>query len=474
MFVMIKLSHSVRTNNEASYEMQDIARKSYSELKNSISTVNDLVERFLKLASENFTFVSKWDDPAITSSTFRVYSKRVPVADAAQLFVEQVQSEFVNRQDELILIKAKDMFRMNGSRQDFREGGPDVSSAINLKTKLPPQLCFFKGVIFECTFNCSSGTFMNSDPVLLYELPSIDDICRWKDVRVLRFPPGWKDFDVDASLPKDYFISQGFVEIKVPVAPSYTLSLSNSMQGKRKQYGLRHRITGTIHGAMGDTYESMASEISHSDPNFGLWDRGQLVVIISRTRLPSKTIFVGCKEQTLDTLRSVLLRKTQWTDHISDILEIITVNGNPSSPRVLTHDNFPFRIRDATLPNDNSGIVYMLISLRRRTFTYIGKTKHPRRRLQNHNSGYGASATEPCHLRPFAVMAYIAGFDGNDELMLAAENKWKFVRDELIRSGDLCAKSWARAGVRVIHNSNLQADYEVNEYSLRLVLMFSA
>ena len=83
MFVMIQLSHLVRTNNEASYEMQDITRKPYSVLKNSIDTKNDFVERFLKLASENFTFVSKWDDPAITSSTFRVYSKRVPVADAA-------------------------------------------------------------------------------------------------------------------------------------------------------------------------------------------------------------------------------------------------------------------------------------------------------------------------------------------------------------------------------------------------------
>ena len=109
MFVMIKLSHSMRTNNKASYEMQDFVRKPYSELKNSITTKNDLVERFLKLASENFTFVSKWDGPAITSSTFCVYSKRVPVADAAQLFVEQVQAEFVNRQDELILVKAKDM-----------------------------------------------------------------------------------------------------------------------------------------------------------------------------------------------------------------------------------------------------------------------------------------------------------------------------------------------------------------------------
>ena len=161
---------------------------------------------------------------------------------------------------------------MNGSRQDFCEGGADVSTAINLKTKLPPHLCLFKEAIFKCTFNCSNGTFMNSDPVLLYDLPSNNHIPRWKDLRVLTFPPGWKDFDLDVSMPKEFFTSQGFEGNKVPIAPSYTLSLPNSMQGKRRQYGLRHRITGTIHGAIGGTYESMASEISHSNPNYGLWD----------------------------------------------------------------------------------------------------------------------------------------------------------------------------------------------------------
>ena len=129
---MVKLSHSVRTNHAASFEMQDIARQPAHVLLNSIGTTNDLVKRFLDLASDNFTFVESWDDPIITSSTFRVYSKKVPVAEAAKLFVQKVRNEFVHAPSDLIVTKAMDMFRLNGSRQDFREGGSEVSKAINL------------------------------------------------------------------------------------------------------------------------------------------------------------------------------------------------------------------------------------------------------------------------------------------------------------------------------------------------------
>ena len=96
----------------------------------------------------------------------------------------------------------------------------------------------------------------------------------------------------------------------------------------------------------------------------------------------------------------------------------------------------------------------------------------PRTRLNNHNSGYGATATEPCYLRPFTVMAYIAGFDANNDLMLAAENKWKLIRNELINRGEDDAREWARQGRRVISDTNLHSNYSTDAYDLRLVLLF--
>ena len=116
---MVKLSHSVRTSNEAAFEMQSIARLPHRTLKRSIGTERDLVQRFISLAADNFTFVNNWDDPAITSSTFRVYSKKIPVADAAKVFVNRVIAEFGARREPVIIKKSLDLCRMNGSRQDF-------------------------------------------------------------------------------------------------------------------------------------------------------------------------------------------------------------------------------------------------------------------------------------------------------------------------------------------------------------------
>ena len=70
-----------------------------------------------------------------------------------------------------------------------------------------------------------------------------------------------------------------------------------------------HRVTGTIHAAKGD---SMTTEISRNDPNYRLcWDKGQLVVILSRTKFAKNTIFVGDKDDTIAALKDLLIHKTQ-------------------------------------------------------------------------------------------------------------------------------------------------------------------
>ena len=146
---MVKLSHSVLTSNEAAFEMQSIARLPHSTLKRSIGSQSDLVDRFISLAAENYRFVDNCDDVAITPSTFCAYSKKIPVADAAKVFVERVIAEFAGRRESVIIKNSLDLCRMNGSRQDFCQCSIDVSNGINLKTKLPLQIYFFKCAILQ-------------------------------------------------------------------------------------------------------------------------------------------------------------------------------------------------------------------------------------------------------------------------------------------------------------------------------------
>ena len=142
---------------------------------------------------------------------------------------------------------------------------------------------------------------------------------------------------------------------------------------------------------------------------------------------------------------------------MEDILQIITVNTNPTSNNLqvqlnhtLTQSSYPFRVCDVSLPDCNSGYVYMLLSIKDQSFAYIGKTNCIRTRIRQHNTGIGATSTEPIHLRPFALYAYICGFNGNQELMFYVERQWKERRNRLIRHGVNDVNAWAQCGSEVI------------------------
>ena len=61
------------------------------------------------------------------------------------------------------------------------------------------------------------------------------------------------------------------------------------------------------------------------------------------------------------------------------------------------------------LPQCNTGHVHMLMSIKRMNFACIGKTKCVRTRMQKQNHSVEAVDTEPIHLRPHDVFAYVCG-----------------------------------------------------------------
>ena len=79
--------------------------------------------------------------------------------------------------------------------------------------------------------------------------------------------------------------------MKVGIAPIRTHKISVYIQAQRKQYALKHRVTSTIHAAMGDTLKKVAIQIAGS--NYELWDKAQIIVALTRTKRGSDIIFVG-------------------------------------------------------------------------------------------------------------------------------------------------------------------------------------
>ena len=57
---------------------------------------------------------------------------------------------------------------------------------------------------------------------------------------------------------------------------------------------------------MGDTLHSVATEISMKNNQFKLWDKGQAVVLMSRTNFGKDLIFVGDKNDTIKALVNLI------------------------------------------------------------------------------------------------------------------------------------------------------------------------
>ena len=320
--------------------------------------------------------MDNWNDPKITSHTFRVFSKRLPAKKALDDFQAQMISRYEDNNKELKMRPSVDIQKSRYSH-DWRPAIFETSKLLDKICREPSLLLFEVGLVYLCTFNDNKKS--NSQKAILFYLHDQAALDSFAPIKMLLAPPGCKNVIYEEGARKESYLARGFVETSIECAPHKIHKLQNQMQGVRKQFGIQHYIAGTSHSIMGDTLSSIATTISKNDPKFNIWDKGQILVLCSQTQLTEDTMFVGDKEDTLDALVSILKTRTQWTDHMENILQVVTVNNENTETNerrsTMDHSSFPYCPRDIILPTDCSGFVYMLISLRSRDFFILEKQK---------------------------------------------------------------------------------------------------
>ena len=91
--------------------------------------------------------------------------------------------------------------------------------------------------------------------------------------------------------------------------------------------------------------------------------------------------------------------------------------------------------------------------------------------LRTYNSGHGSKSSEPPHLLPYSLFAFICRFNRNNSLMLYIEQKWKEKRYSLINQGINYLREWANVGNEI-------ANLDYNNYDgidgndLQLIKLF--
>jgi predicted GIY-YIG superfamily endonuclease len=212
---------------------------------------------------------------------------------------------------------------------------------------------------------------------------------------------------------------------------------------------------------MGSDLGHLVTKLSLTDPLYRLWEKEQAVVMLSRTERARDIIFVGHPREIIDAILQVIQIRSQYSEYMNHIIDVLSDEGSSlhgiRQVPALNQNLHPFCPLNVVQPNDGSGYCYILDSLKDRRTTYIGQTKRLVQRLHEHNSGYGSEGTSDYRLRPWALLAFVTGFDGNVTAMLAFERQWKMRRDILHITGPMQIADLGRSLIATWQEANAEA-----------------
>ena len=358
--------------------------------------------------------------------------------------------------EEYIMRSSEDTQKRITSQSEWINASNYTQKILNKKVKEQPLILFFVGALFEFTQN-EVGKFSQSQLCLLLELPTNEDIQEFCRIKVMVAPPGLKEFFYEGITDNNYYIQRGWKIELLGVAHTYEIPIPGGMKAICKQYKVKHHVTSTVHACQGDTLHRVATEISYTNKNFTLWDKGQVVVLLSRTREGKHVIFVGSKVDTIRCLISLIQVKSQWMDYMEKIISLVSINNrtqidSPLIP-IFDYSSIPFEFNQLPLPQCNTGYVYLIVTVRNKRAYYIGETMCLKTRLRQHNSGSGTFFTNKIGRRPWALFAYITGFDKKRNLMKSVENSWQKLCHDAVSDGVRSMKEIASTASLITENS---------------------
>jgi len=439
-FTLHELHHSVRASRDPVLrEIQSYTRKHPAEL-----TESD-IRRFRQLIEQNCTFVPTWDDPRLSPNMLRVFGKKAAAREAERRLLVQARAIYCH----MLLRQAVD--EESTAEGNWIPATDRTSSTLSRKIKEPSVLYFFPNAHYEITFNDRDGRFSQSQLAILLDMPSDQQLRNFEPVKLLVAPEGCKSVPFNFVSKQD-FLDGGWREIGIGTSYERSESLGMGVLGKRCQYGLKHRMCCTIHSAMGQNLTELVTRVTlTTDSQYFLWEREQVVVLLSRTFFAKRIYFVGDPKETSAALAQLLCKQSQYSEYIHHLLRQLAGRSQHRAIPLVDLSLHPLRQADIELPQDSSGYVYILLSIKDKCTTYIGQTQNLVTRLKQHNSGYGSVQTANPALRPWALLAFVSGFDGNVTKRLAFETAWERRRDQaILRRGRLPPEDIAQLAVSLL------------------------
>jgi predicted GIY-YIG superfamily endonuclease len=421
-FDFLPLDHSVRAAQcPALQRLIQICRLSPKELTDKIR------REFVKLITTKCTFVPNWDDPQLRPDMLRMFATHNARRDAESRLMQGIRTRYGGQ-----LVEAVSVDREASIEGSWVPASSTTSSVLTRKLKTPPNLFFYPGAVYEITYN-KTNHFAQSQLAVLADVPTQEQVDSFEPVEVYVAPEGTKTISSGLKTEQD-FLNAGFRREKMGLAPSHVQYIGLGFQAKREQYGLRPRIAATIHAGMGQDLTAIITKVD-GEKKYKLFQREQVVVLLSRTHFAADIYFVGEPVETARLLWEALQIRAVYDSYLDYLMKQLTGRGGSGHyenviDRPLYH---PFRPIDTGLPQDESGFVYILASLNPHYIgqaTYIGQTHNLVKRYKKHLDGSATEQTADPAMRPWTLLAYVSGFEYcSKSARMQFESLWQITRN---------------------------------------------
>ena len=454
-FQMFCLKHSVRAHNDIEYQrLQEITRMNPYVLIQSEA----LKTEFFDLAGRILTYVNDWTNQKIEPNMMRAFSRIRPAQEALNEYRESVKRQLNNSGIVYRISSSRDTQRTRSTHAEYSRATQQNIKCLNKELKEPTELVFFIGGVYECTINDPRDRYSQSQLAYMLDLPSQELVNNFNAIPLWIAPPGIHTvvFNHQNIPSREELTSAGWNEVNIGIAPERIILGRGGFHVKRVQYSLKHIGAITINKSQGATLPlGIAIEITKE---YCPWEKGQIVVSLSRTTTARKTVIVGEKDFAIKKMWELITNGNQWTQFTEHILNSITINTsqNNANTTVINYPEvYPFRICDSNVPTDTTGFIYCLVSMRRSDKIYIGQTKCLAQRLAQHNNGNGAQDTSNSRYIPWGVASYICGLSHMTTIeRMSLEREWKLIIEDMIYFGQNNTFSWINAGARIVNAYN--------------------
>ena len=284
-----------------------------------------------------------------------------------------------------------------------------TTNQLNYKCLEPSTLVVYVGAVMRLTYNNTYPTatcprFSQGQLCIVINITSKADFIS-SIITVKLVPPGIREFDVNHP-PEEW----PAFSVKKRSSPPVSLS-GQKTHALRKQFPLTNFVCSTIHKAIGETLPKIATQVSLIHKEYRLWEREQLLVLLSRVATLQDIIFVtNDNNDAINAMMHLLQMPSRWAAHIDQVLQ--SLDSSALGPRAIRHQLDLQPTGCEIIPTSDIGFVYVLVSTTDPKFAYVGETSSIRRRLREHNTGHGSRFTQNPALRPWALLALVSGFPG--------------------------------------------------------------